>query len=34
MIASYFSADDFGATTEINQAVLLAHQKGVLTSQA
>lgn len=27
-----FNADDFGATTEINQAVLLAHQKGVLTS--
>lgn len=27
-----FNADDFGATTEINQAVLLAHQRGVLTS--
>jgi predicted glycoside hydrolase/deacetylase ChbG (UPF0249 family) len=27
-----FNADDFDATTEINQAVLLAHHKGVLTS--
>ncbi len=27
-----FNADDFGATSEINQAVLFAHQKGVLTS--
>ena len=27
-----FNADDFGATTEINQAVLLSHQRGVLTS--
>lgn len=27
-----FNADDFGASTEINQAILIAHQKGVLTS--
>lgn len=27
-----FNADDFGASTEINQAIVLAHKRGVLTS--